>query len=83
MLKKIKCPYKKLKKAINHGLVLRKVQRFINFNQKNCLKTYIDMNTELVKQIQEMILKINFFKLMSNPAFGKTMENVENVGAKL
>ena len=41
------------------------------------------MNTELVKQIQEMILKINFFKLMSNQAFGKTMENVENVGAKL
>ena len=74
---------KNSKKATNHELVLRKVQRFIKFNQKNCLKTYIDMNAELVKQMQKMLLKNNFFKLMSNPVFGKTMENVENVGAKV
>ena len=75
---------KNSKKATNHGLVIRKVQRFIKFNQKNCLKTYIDMNTELVKQMQKkMLLKNNFFKLTSNPVFGKTMGNMENVGAKL
>ena len=74
---------KNSKKATNHELVLRKVQRFIKFNQKNCLKTYIEMNTELVKKKKKMLLKNNFFKPMSNPVFGKAMENVENVGAKL
>ena len=38
-----------LKQALNHGLVLRKVHRAIQFNQKDWLKPYIDMNTELRK----------------------------------
>ena len=32
-----------LKQALNHGLVLRKVHRVIQFNQKDWLKPYIDM----------------------------------------
>ena len=32
-------------KALNHGLVLNKVHRRIQFNQKDWLKLYIDMNT--------------------------------------
>ena len=36
-----------LKQALNHGLVLNKVDRVIKFNQKDRLKPYIDMNTEL------------------------------------
>ena len=35
-----------LKQALNRGLVLKKVQRVIKFNQKVWLKRYIDMNTE-------------------------------------
>ena len=38
-----------LKQALNHGLVLRKVHRAIQFNQKDWLKPYIDMNSELRK----------------------------------
>ena len=38
-----------LKQALNHGLVLRKVHRAIQFNQKDWLKPYIDMNTKLRK----------------------------------
>ena len=34
---------KVLKQALNHGLVLRKVHRVIQFNQKDWLKPYIDM----------------------------------------
>ena len=38
---------KYLKQAPNHGLILKKVHRVIQFNQKAWLKPYIDMNTEL------------------------------------
>ena len=38
-----------LKQALNHGLVLRKVHRVIQFNQEVWLKPYIDMNTKLRK----------------------------------
>ena len=39
-----------LKQALNHGLILEKVHRVIEFNQKAWLKPYIDMKTELRKQ---------------------------------
>ena len=63
-----------LKKALNHGLILKKVQRVIKFNQKAWLKPYIHMNTKL-KQKEKKIEK-DCFKLMNNAVFGKTMENV-------
>ena len=37
---------KSLKQALNHGLILKKVHRVIQFNQKAWLKAYIDINTE-------------------------------------
>ena len=39
-----------LKQTLNHGLVLKIVQREIKFNQKAWLKPYIDMNTKLRKK---------------------------------
>ena len=39
-----------LKQALNHGLILKKVHRVIQFNQEAWLKEYIDTNTELRKQ---------------------------------
>ena len=45
-----------LKQALNHGLILKKIHREIQFNQEAWLKPYIDMNTELRKK-SKMTLK--------------------------
>ena len=56
---------KSLKKSLNHGLKLKKVQRIIEFNQKAWLKPYIDMNTQLGKLAKDDFEK-DLFKLMNN-----------------
>ena len=49
---------KVLKQALNHGLVFKKVHRVIQFNQKDWLKPYIDMNTKLRKKLKMILRKI-------------------------
>ena len=63
-----------LKQDLNHGLLFKKVHS-TQFNQEDSLKPYIDMNTKLRREAKNDFEK-DFFKLMNNSAFGKTMENV-------
>ena len=73
--KKICYSHKSLKKVLNHKLILKRVHGIIQFNQKAWLKQYIVMNTSLRKEAKNEFEK-DFFELMNNSVFGKTMENV-------
>ena len=64
-----------LKHSLDHGLKLIKVHQAIEFDQEAWLKEYINFNTELRKKATNDFEK-DFFKLMNNAVFGKTMENV-------
>ena len=64
-----------LKQALNHRLILKKVHKVIQFNQKARLKSYIDANTKLKTEAKNDFEK-DFFKLMNNSVFGQSMEIV-------
>ena len=68
---------KNLKQTLNNRLVLKKIHRVIKLNQNAWVKLYIDMNTNLIKNIKRWFWKHIFFKLMNNALFEKTMENVK------
>ena len=64
-----------LKQALNHGLILKDVPRVIKVNQEAWLNPYVGMNTKLRKEAKHEFEK-DFFKLMNNSVFGKTIEKV-------
>ena len=57
-----------LKKALNHGLILKNVQRAIQSNQEAWLKWYIERNIKLRTEAKNDFEK-DFFKLISNSVF--------------
>ena len=65
-----------LKQALNHGLILKKVHRVTQFNQRAWLKSYIDMNTKKGKEVNKEFEK-DFLKLMNNSVFRKAMKKIE------
>ena len=69
--------YENLKFYLKQGMKLKRVKRALEFEQECWMEPYIRMNTEFRKQAKNDFEK-NFYKLMNNSVFGKTMENLRN-----
>ena len=67
--------HKNLHQYLKHGMKLTKIQRGVAYSKSMFLKEFISNNTESRKVAKNDFEK-DFFKLMNNSVFGKTMENV-------
>jgi hypothetical protein len=71
------CDVRNLKYYLQKGLICTQIHRVITFDTARWMKPYIDFNTEK-RTVAKNKFEQDFFKLLSNSCFGKTMENLRN-----
>ena len=69
---------KALAQAIDHGLVIERIHRVIEFKQSAWMKEYIDFNTRL-RTAAKNDFKKDFYKLMNNSVLGKQWKTLESI----
>ena len=67
--------YRSLRQCLGLGMRVTAVHRGLMFNQSPWMEPYIRKNTEL-RMIAANSFEKDFFKLMKNSVFGKTIENI-------
>ena len=72
--------YENLKLYERVGLNITNIHRCIKFEESAWLEEYINLNTKLRIETNQSgnDFDVNFFKLMNNSVFGKTLENIRN-----
>ena len=67
-----------MKQAIDHGLVLERIHRAIEFKQSAWMREYIDFNMRLRTAAKNDFEK-DFYKLMNNSVFGKLWKTYASI----